>query len=196
MTKTRMEEKTILKKITMLAIVCALALGLAAPAALANTINLSLTDDYYVGSVDPGAPASPADEVAYINKLITVTPGGTATVSQTTPPKSWFYDRSDNIFADLPTVTTAGGIGNTDPPGTDIYVDSFVYILGKYGNVSHVWYVADLTMVNLPTRTEDGGLSHYSRYGSSTTVPDGGMTLILLGGALVGLEGLRRKYRV
>jgi hypothetical protein len=30
---------------------------------------------------------------------------------------------------------------------------------------------------------------------SSTTVPDGGMTLILLGGALVGLETLRRRFR-
>jgi hypothetical protein len=29
-----------------------------------------------------------------------------------------------------------------------------------------------------------------------TSVPDGGMTLMLLGGALVGLETLRRRYRV
>ena len=32
--------------------------------------------------------------------------------------------------------------------------------------------------------------------GPTTTVPDGGMTLMLLGGALVGLESLRRKFRV
>ena len=31
---------------------------------------------------------------------------------------------------------------------------------------------------------------------SQTDVPDGGMTLMLLGGALVGLETLRRKFRV
>lgn len=32
--------------------------------------------------------------------------------------------------------------------------------------------------------------------GSVTSVPDGGMTLMLLGGALIGLETLRRKLRV
>jgi hypothetical protein len=31
---------------------------------------------------------------------------------------------------------------------------------------------------------------------TSTSVPDGGMTVMLLGGALVGLAGLRRKFRV
>jgi hypothetical protein len=31
---------------------------------------------------------------------------------------------------------------------------------------------------------------------STPTAPDGGMTLMLLGGALVGLETLRRKFRV
>jgi hypothetical protein len=38
------------------------------------------------------------------------------------------------------------------------------------------------------------GLSHYMFTGP-TTVPDGGMTLMLLGGALVGLGGLRWKFR-
>jgi hypothetical protein len=40
----------------------------------------------------------------------------------------------------------------------------------------------------------DGEISHVSIHGT-TAVPDGGMTLMLLGGALIGLEGLRRKLR-
>ena len=39
-----------------------------------------------------------------------------------------------------------------------------------------------------------GGFSS-ARYFGATSVPDGGMTLILLGGALVGIGALRRKFR-
>jgi hypothetical protein len=45
----------------------------------------------------------------------------------------------------------------------------------------------------VPGATESG----FEEFASvqSTSVPDGGMTLMLLGGALVGLEALRRRFR-
>ena len=39
-----------------------------------------------------------------------------------------------------------------------------------------------------------GGFSSARYFGTTTTVPDGGMTLMLLGGALVGIGALRRKF--
>lgn len=45
------------------------------------------------------------------------------------------------------------------------------------------------------TGTEELAISNITGWGSYS-VPDGGMTLMLLGGALIGLEGLRRKFRV
>lgn len=186
-----------MKKFALLAIVCAAALMLAAPNASATA--LSAGDAYYLGSIDPGAPASATDEVAYINHLITLSPGGTDTVVQISPPKDWLYTRSSNVFAALPSVTTASGIQGSTTPITGIDVNGFTYLLAKYGNVSHVWYVVGLTTVDLESSIGTaGGLSHYSRYGYDEfqRVPDGGMTLMLLGGALVGLEGLRRRFRV
>jgi hypothetical protein len=56
--------------------------------------------------------------------------------------------------------------------------------------------VADLATVDIPSGLgQAAGLSHFSLYKSTTSVPDGGVTLMLLGGALVGLETLRRKFR-
>jgi hypothetical protein len=39
-----------------------------------------------------------------------------------------------------------------------------------------------------------GSISNVAVWGTGTSVPDGGMTLVLLGGALVGLGVLRRKF--
>jgi len=43
------------------------------------------------------------------------------------------------------------------------------------------------------TELESG--THTTTYSGSLTAPDGGMTLMLLGGALLGLESLRRRFR-
>ena len=53
----------------------ALVLGLSATSAWATS--LTVGDAYYVGFYVPPEPASPSDEVGYINNLITVAAGGT-----------------------------------------------------------------------------------------------------------------------
>ena len=42
---------------------------------------------------------------------------------------------------------------------------------------------------------DHGGLTAFDMQVTATAVPDGGATLMLLGGALVGLGALRRKVR-
>ena len=81
-----------------------------------------------------------------------------------------------------------------------------------------IWHVQDVnvtlsgnseytTMINALTAagpSATGNIGNYAwispapgtNQGLITSVPDGGMTLMLLGGALVGLETLRRKLRV
>ena len=74
---------------------------------------------------------------------------------------------------------------------------SWVYLLAKYGTVGHVWYLPPATTVTIPADAPAGGLSHWDLFTArEVEVPDGGMTLMLLGGALVGLESLRRRFRV
>ena len=79
--------------------------------------------------------------------------------------------------------------------------NSFNYVLAKYGNatgalgqVSYVWFSS--TGFSGDIVLPSAGLSHISVFNSfKKDVPDGGATLMLLGGALVGLGALRRKFR-
>lgn len=178
-------------KLVRLAIVCVVALGLTATNALAT--GLTVGDlVFYVGSIVPGTPANPTQEVAFINQLKSMA------ISTVEVDGGKTYTRSANYpFPQLPTATLTGAFKDDAKPAFQgINVSGFAYILGKYGQDAHVWYVAELATVDIPsTLGQGGGLSHFSLYKSTTSVPDGGVTLMLLGGALVGLETLRRKFR-
>ena len=188
-------------------IACLLALVVSAPNAMATS--LSVGDSYYLGRVFDGNPASASDEIFYINTLITLAPGATAV--QIPAATGEFYDRVGSTLAgSLPTAVLAGAFkDDTTPPYDNISVTGYTYILAKYDADkagSYVWYIPGQTTVDIPsalgscgnpndpTKQEGCGLSHYSLYNVSQ-VPDGGATLMLLGGALVGLSALRRKFR-
>jgi hypothetical protein len=106
----------------------------------------------------------------------------------------------------LPPVNPYGSQVDTDVDGyaagssfllTDDAPVGTYYVLGKYDAAqagSLVWLVtvtAPGTSISLPAYFdgENHGLSH-----ATTFVPDGGMTLMLLGGALVGLGALRLRF--
>lgn len=188
-----------MKKITLCAVVCALALGLAAPNALADP--LTIAGPNFLGIIVDGIPSNPASEVGYINTLLAQpTPSGPTAVG------TEVYVRSANTCGGAcPAAVLAGSMKDDTDPSNTIDVTGFTYLLGKYdaGNAgSIVWYVGNLSgEQTIPSAFDDGGqygLSHWSLYTTEQfqRVPDGGMTLMLLGGALVGLEGLRRKFRV
>jgi hypothetical protein len=199
MTGKQPEEKTNLKKITMLAIVCALALGLGAVSAHAYTVPLDLGSELYLGRVSPGTPSSEGDEVNYINTLLAqpVPSGPTLVAGQT-------YIRSGNACAGCLTAVeddsskTQFGGAEADLKSIDLGTSGWSYLLAKYGGGnSLVFDVRGLTgEVDFLGRFNGNGISHVTLYNPGTSVPDGGFTLMLLGGALVGLEGLRRKFRV
>jgi hypothetical protein len=181
-------------KKTLTAIACGLALALSATTAQALTI-LTVGDTYYLGEVDPGT-GSPATEADKLNTLLTVDIGTTDTIDGV------FYDRSSNVLCGTlnntcPEATAVGHIGDDSPPiqFANIDVTDWTYLKGKYGNVMHVWYVADINdVVNIPETTgPGGGLSHWILYNPTTTVPDGGATLGLLGLGMLGLGMLRRR---
>ena len=92
--------------------------------------------------------------------------------------------QSYTITHDDGVVMHIGGASFIDAPGpVSAQPDSAVYS-GSTGNQPfEIWYMA--TNGNPEVLTSD-----------IPVVPDGGVTLMLLGGALVGLESLRRKFRV
>ncbi len=63
-------------------------------------------------------------------------------------------------------------------------------------NASGYFAAAHIFVTESPAVRANGALVTGYASGGPTSVPDGGMTLILLGGALVGLEALRRRLRV
>jgi len=185
---------------TLLAIACVVALGLSAPGA--EAIDLTIGGANYLGYVTPGVPTGENDEEAYIlyltgmaapstendvtNAVIGV--GGNQNDTQSFVRSAYFNG------ADFPAPQFVGPkIDNTNSFNST----GFLYILAKYGagqgfQASYVWYspTGFFGQVTVPT----GALSHISTF-NGVTVPDGGMTLMLLGGALVGLGALRRKFR-
>lgn len=194
-----------MKKMMMFAVVCAIALAVSAPSALA--VSLTTGSAQYLGLIDDGIPSSPSLEASYINSLIGITPG-----SPTTTIGTENYTRSTNPcpVGGCPTATDVGSfkLDRDEGPAAvnpvihlGIDVTGWTYLLAKYNGPNYgsvVWYVGDMTgTVDIPEWLPDSQgyqISHYSLY-NPTSVPEGGMTLMLLGGALLGLETLRRRLR-
>ncbi len=181
----------------------------------ANTI-LSFGDAQSLGSLIPGSPADPSDEAGYITNLV-----GLAAPSTGVVIGSHTYDRtSNNGFGVLPAATDVGSVTVVTPPGSasGIDVTGFLYLLGKYGDGvipggpspkadaepnggDYVWYVGNLSgLVDIPSDSSTWpghghqGLSHWALFNPSTThVPDGGVTVLLLGAGLCALTLIRRK---
>jgi len=182
-------------KKALLVIACCLALGLIAVSATAGPITYG--DQYFVGYYTIPEPASILNEVAYITNLIGVEAGDSEIIG------GRVYNRTDSpLDGVLPPVQVSGAVKVEDPDaGLGIDVSGFTYILGKYDGKNAgalVWLVSGLDEVTLPAKwglpggTQTYGLSHYTLF-NPTSVPDGGTTLMLLGGALIGIGLLRRR---
>jgi len=188
-----------MRKTIIIGLAWVLALGLTATNANATT--LSIGDAYYVGLAGDATPSSEAWEAIYIKTLIGLSAGQTDTqVEKVT------YNREDSSLLGLPTVLLAGSVKDDTGEYAGIDVAGYSYILGKYaghkpGAGVFVWYVPGLTTVDLPQRSPGGNeLGHYTLFAAgerdqSAPVPDGGGTLMMLGGSLVGLGALRRRFR-
>lgn len=183
----------------MFTLVCVLALGLTSTNVAAGP--LTYADPLFVGWYHPPEPASPIDEVAYINELIKHAPE----VGEVKVGDFW-YDRSASLLSGPFPLALLAGATKVDHPviGADIDVTGYTYLVGKYDGRNAgalVWLVSGIEgSVTLPAKWgppvpagqnyKDYGLSHYSLYRS---VPDGGASFMLLGGALAGLAVLRRR---
>jgi hypothetical protein len=197
----KLEELQMKMKMSIVALVCALALGFTAPSARASITNLTFGDIYYIGHINDSVPSDLADELGYINNLITLSKGQAAT-----PIGSETYDRiGSTLVGPFSAAILTGATKTNTSVGTGIDATGFTYLLAKYDAHNaggYVWLVSGLTDVTVPNSNINDnpppagyGLSHYSLYNPGTSVPDGGVTLMLLGGALVGIETLRRRFR-
>lgn len=195
-----------MKKMKMLVIVFALALGLGAVNAEAVTLTVSSAE--YLGMINPGVPAGDRVQLRYLNHLLGMTPGTSDNdVSFPRPPgNEQDFVRSSNDCggvdcSTLAPVRLAGSYRNETGSRTVNLGTGYTFLIGKYGGgAAHgrslVWFVGNLTGdIQIQRRANGRALSNWTVYRPTTSVPEGGMTLMLLGGALLGLETLRRRIR-
>lgn len=184
------------KFLTILCVVVLFGFGMVSQA---NATLLTYGDNYYVGLIWDNTPSSPADEVGYINDLITLDDG-----AGKTDVYGSYYDRlySNLVPIDgFPLAVVAGG-EKDETGGTTFDATGFSYILGKYAGPqagSWVWYLGDnfIGEVELPSYFADNqyGLSHISAYNPGTPVPEPA-TMLLFGTGLLGLAAFgKRKFK-
>ncbi len=163
----------------------------------AGAVSLDLTSEWYLGFIDAGIPSSPALEASYINELIQLAPGtGPITIG------SQDYTRSLNEFLYLPTAVVTDSFKNDNGENTGSFGSGYTYLIAKYDGPnygSEVWNVSGLTgSFTLPQKLGHPGdgrtydISHWSLY-NVNRVPDGGMTVAMLGFGVLGLLALRKR---
>ena len=182
----------------------AVAIGLALTAAPASA--LTINDAGVVGTVEAGTQnSSPSNETEWANYLLSLGATTTTTADGNVPldgQNETYKTSSTDYNGTLSTGTQSAPVGTNDPIPN---VAGSQYALVKYDgqNAGYVLYnVADFDggSGNLPEfsyslwgKAEQYRVSHVTTFGGkTTTVPDGGATLILLGAALSGLGAARR----
>ena len=174
--------------VAAIVVACAGFMGLA-PKASALTIG----DDQELGFVHDGIPSGDAFRTTYVNHLRLMVPGTTDSADGQT------YDRSVNVFLNLPAAVLSISDDNPNGPSTSIDLGAggtFFYLFAKYDGPnygSEVWYVGNLSgIVTIPDSGGGYGLSGWSLFTGNGSVPDGGSTIAFLGVALLAVELLRR----
>lgn len=159
-----------------------------------NVRALTIGDGHELGFVQFGIPSGDSDRLTYVNHLIGMALGTTDVADGQT------YTRSNNDFGPLSPATLTGHVN-----GTSTSIDlgaggTYLYLFAKYDGPnygSEVWYVGDLSgVITIPATAGGYGLSGWTLFGSTGSVPDGGTTVMLLGAALGALGMVRRALKI
>jgi hypothetical protein len=183
----------------------ALAVGILAalptPAAAIIVTNLNFNDTRDLGNVTPPEPAGPTDEEHYVNTLINHA-AGTFIDVYGNPPVTYTYNRTSASCGTCPAAVYNTSVTNPTITNGQVQINlgsgGFTYLLAKYdgpNGASEVWNIQGLTgLVRIPGFLGMYAISHYTLFGpGGAGAPDGGTTVMLLGGAL-GALGMARRF--
>jgi VPDSG-CTERM motif len=151
---------------------------------------LMIHDANELGFVNYGIPSGDADRTTYVNHLIGMALGTTNSADGQT------YTRSNHAFSPM---DAAVWNSNGTSTSIDLGATGFEYLLAKYDGPnygSEVWDINGLTgIITIPALAGQYGLSGWTLFTPSGSVPDGGNTIALLGLVLVGLAGVRARFQ-
>ena len=158
---------------------------------------LTFGDSRELGFINYGIPAGDAAITSYLNYLVDMGLGTSATAL------GQDFTRSNNNFGVLPDAVFASRTTYGDIAGNTVNIDlgaGYLYLLAKYDGPNYgteAWYVGGLTgVISIPSKGGQYGISGTALFnGNGSTVPDGGMTLVLLGSSLTGLALFARSRK-
>ena len=160
-----------------------------APCEDAKALALGIGDSRELGLLWPGIQkkSTNQDRATYVNQLLGMAAGAINVAD------GQVYFRVNHVFKSLPTaVWAANGGGRTIDLGCG---GLYAYLFATYnGYGSEVWYVGNVSgIIRIPFLAGSGSLTGWTLFRASTTaVPDGGITVMLLGVALSVLALARR----
>jgi hypothetical protein len=161
------------------------------------------------GVIDGGVDAELAQAQALLNLLV----GGSINDAFASPCSGAADNFSDSHCKKANTAFDYSGtltnlLGDSakieSPQGQQLVVTGFDYVLAKYdcSNAGYILFYLPVFGSTIPvspdnfwTTTSQYTISHLTRFNASTTVPDGGATLGLLGLGLMGLGYVRRRLQ-
>jgi hypothetical protein len=154
---------------------------------------------YYLFTLDAnqsGNDPISVDQIQIFQANLDVNDGAiTTAATSTTPPLISFSDAS-LAFRMNDAVTGFNDIevnSNNGSGSGDLFL--FVPVTDFDQTKKYIIFYSQLGVPGGFAQT-DGFEEWAALQGTATSVPDGGVTLMLLGGALVGIESLRRRFRV
>jgi len=156
----------------------------------AKAFRLGMGDSHELGLLWPGVQkkSGAQNRATYVNHLLGMALGAINIANGEA------YFRSNHAFKSLPAATQArNGGGRTIDLRT---VGLYAYLFATYkGYGSEVWYVGNLSgMVTIPFLASGHCLTGWTLFGTGGAgVPDGGVTVMLLGVAL-GVLALARRF--
>jgi hypothetical protein len=194
--------KNVVRKVALMTVAGAICWS--ATVASANTIT-------ELGTVTPGTPANAGQDYTFLTGLIAnynanpIANPATRTWNVPGAPGNgnWVYTLvpGTSIPSTLPTVASSSSYvagSMVGVSGTTLTIDLSTlnltadYLTVKWGQDFEAYYIRGLTQVTVNNDVNRNGISGYS-FWNGTSVPDGGLTVILLGSALSGLALIRRK---
>jgi hypothetical protein len=164
--------------------------------ALSSAFALTIGDSRDLGLISPNHPADPSSSASYIDILL-----DQPLNSGPTPIGANTYTRTGNdpLGGNYPAAVYSGVEFGSNVTNIDLGT-GYQYLLAKYDGQnwgSQVWHVGGLTgSITIPLNGSGTqfAVSHTYLY-NPTSVPDGGMTAVMLGLSLGGLGAVSRFFR-